>query len=148
MQNIEINPNMDDNRITSSTIALGNLEGNMDFYCPILGHEGVGGLKDTQRAPLEEVVKVEVKTLNNFVSENNIEKIDFIKLDVEGGEFDVLRGGIEIIRKMKPVILFEATDLNTSPYGYKVTDLLSYLKQEGFIIKTIDRENFIAVPSN
>jgi FkbM family methyltransferase len=144
--NIGINPDLDDGRITTEKIALGASEDKMEFYCPINGHEGVGGLQDTKRAPLDKVIEVKVNTLDNFVLEHNIDRIDFIKMDVEGGEFDVIRGAKNTLKKMNPIILFEATELNTAPYGYKVKDFLQYLENEGFTVKPSDSENFIAIP--
>ena len=38
------------------------------------------------------------------------EKIDLIKIDVEGAEMEVLRGGIETIKKNKPIIVIESFD--------------------------------------
>jgi len=46
--------------------------------------------------------EVESITLDSFVIKNNIEHIDFIKLDVEGAELDVLNGARETIKKFKP----------------------------------------------
>jgi FkbM family methyltransferase len=46
--------------------------------------------------------EVESITLDSFVFKNNIEHIDFIKLDVEGAELDVLKGARETIKKFKP----------------------------------------------
>ena len=37
-------------------------------------------------------IQVQVKTLDTFINENNIEHIDFISIDTEGTELDVLKG--------------------------------------------------------
>jgi FkbM family methyltransferase len=50
----------------------------------------------------EEGTEIECITLDSFVTQNNIERIDFIKLDVEGAEINVLKGAIETIKKFKP----------------------------------------------
>ncbi len=42
--------------------------------------------------------KVEMKTIDSFCKEKNIQKIDFLKLDVEGNELKVLEGAKEIIK--------------------------------------------------
>jgi hypothetical protein len=34
-------------------------------------------------------------------------QIDLIKIDVEGGELNVLKGAVETIKRTKPVIIFE-----------------------------------------
>lgn len=44
----------------------------------------------------------ETISIDDYVKQNNIEKIDFIKLDVEGSEEAILRGAAETIRKFKP----------------------------------------------
>ena len=43
-------------------------------------------------------------SIDEFVKENNIEKIDFIKLDIEGAEPEALEGARETIIKYRPQI--------------------------------------------
>lgn len=43
--------------------------------------------------------KVNCKTLDNYCIENNIEKIDYIKIDVEGGEMKVFKGCENMLKK-------------------------------------------------
>ncbi|MEE9379666.1 MAG: FkbM family methyltransferase [Candidatus Lokiarchaeia archaeon] len=45
---------------------------------------------------------VKTITLDDFVEKNHISKIDFIKMDIEGSEYDVLIGAKETISKFKP----------------------------------------------
>ncbi len=47
---------------------------------------------------------VSVITLDEYVRENNL-KIGFIKVDIEGGEMDFLRGGLETIKTQRPAML-------------------------------------------
>lgn len=47
-------------------------------------------------------VKKNAITIDKFVEENNIEKIDYIKMDVEGEEKNILEGAIKTIKKFKP----------------------------------------------
>jgi FkbM family methyltransferase len=51
--------------------------------------------------------EVPIDTLDKIIQENNLEKIDLIKVDVEGAEFDVLNGAISTLRKDKPILLIE-----------------------------------------
>ena len=46
-------------------------------------------------------LKVELKELNNFINDANLQNIDFIKIDTEGHEAKVLEGGINFINKNK-----------------------------------------------
>lgn len=45
--------------------------------------------------------------LDDFAIQNNFSRVDFIKIDTDGYEYDVFAGAKEMIRKFKPVIIFE-----------------------------------------
>jgi FkbM family methyltransferase len=46
--------------------------------------------------------RIEAITLDEFVIEHRLEKVDFLKMDVEGSELEILRGSEETLRKFKP----------------------------------------------
>lgn len=46
--------------------------------------------------------KIEVITLDTFWKTNNIEKVDFIKIDVEGYALEVIQGAKELLKRFKP----------------------------------------------
>ena len=60
-------------------------------------------------------------SIDNFVKKKNIKKIDFIKIDVEGHEYNVLQGAIKTINKFRPIIIFEFNEITKalSKYSYK-----------------------------
>jgi FkbM family methyltransferase len=47
-------------------------------------------------------IEVTALTIDDFVLRNNISKIDFIKMDIEGAEVNALKGAVETIKKFKP----------------------------------------------
>ena len=61
----------------------------------------------------------------------DIEEVDFLKIDVEGYEFEVLIGGAHTIYRDKPVILVEQNGL-CERYGYKDTDITALLEGWGY----------------
>lgn len=63
-------------------------------------------------------------TLDSF----NFEDVDFIKVDVEQGELEVIKGSLKTIEKCKPVIMFE----NKRNENDSVIDILT---QQGYKIK-------------
>ena len=45
---------------------------------------------------------VHLTTIDNFVEENKLEKVDFIKADIEGSERDMLRGATNVLKTFAP----------------------------------------------
>ena len=50
-------------------------------------------------------------TLDNFISRQGIERLDLIKMDVDGHELPILRGAEAILRRFQPIFIMEM-----SPY--------------------------------
>ena len=70
---------------------------------------------------------------------NLFEKIDFIKLDIEGAELPALKGAVEIIKKFRPVLYIEVFKEWTKEFGYHPFDLYCFLRELGykkFILET------------
>ena len=49
-----------------------------------------------------------ITSIDTYVAEKNLPRIDFIKLDVEGAELDVLRGAVTTIARYKPILALSA----------------------------------------
>lgn len=95
--------------------ALGNQSGFTNF-CYVKNLPGWSGLKK-QDYPEEsnvEVIEVEIKKLDEVLPCDV--KIDFIKIDVEGAEYEVLEGAEKTIDKYKPVVLFEHAKIHNTEY--------------------------------
>ncbi|MBT3171671.1 MAG: FkbM family methyltransferase [Rhodospirillaceae bacterium] len=71
---------------------------------PLDGGRGGHPLHGGHEKPTE---GAEAKTLDSYVAEAGLERIDFIKLDVDGNECQVLRGGQETLRRFRPPIILE-----------------------------------------
>jgi FkbM family methyltransferase len=63
------------------------------------------------------VLQVESKRLDTIAVASRMERLDLLKVDVEGGEWPVLRGAEEIISKFRPNIVFEHDDEYASRGG-------------------------------
>ena len=102
---------------------------------------------------------VEVITLDSWAKEKGIERVDVIKIDVEGMEYEVLSGAKELLSKTKPVIYFETLPDFEARSGHSLADLYRLLIPLGYQIVSGDDlvtpvklhgpypRNSVAVPS-
>ena len=82
--------------------------------------------------------EVTLGTLDDYVYKNKIKNIDFIKMDVEGAELLVLKGGKKTLEELKPKnILFEFVKVNSDGFGYGSNDIFDYLREFGYFIHTV-----------
>ncbi len=63
-------------------------------------------LKPTENKKINKTETVSIQTLDNYCSIHSIQP-EFLKIDVEGNELNVLKGGEEILKRFKPKILVE-----------------------------------------
>jgi FkbM family methyltransferase len=89
----------------------------------------------------DESIKVELVALDNFFKDKN-EKIDIIKMDIEGAEFEAVRGMRNLIRANKDLKLF----LEFNPHalirqGTDLSSFLDYLYNLEFSFHHIDEYN-------
>lgn len=87
-------------------------------------HEPVDGV-DVER------FDVELVTLDHALS--SVDRLDFMKIDVEGAELPTLRGAADLLTRFQPDLLFEcAPDSQLEPFGYSRTDLFGFLTGRGY----------------
>ncbi len=90
----------------------------------------------------KKVQDIEIDTLDNFVNQNNIQSLNFIKIDVEGNELFVLQGAHNTIKEMRPILMIEISEKNFRAAGYSSQDILQHLNQihyDVYLIKTRGR---------
>ena len=95
------------------------------------------GLSTIEKNPTyiqaEEIVKAD--TIDNFVSEKDIAKINVIKIDVEGADYKVLLGGKNTIEKDLPIIIYEFSPIiddiireNNTKKCYEFLEKIGYIQ--------------------
>ena len=90
----------------------------------------------TQRA--DSGNKVKIRTLDTVVAELAV-RPDLIKVDVEGFEFEVLRGAENVLRNIRPVMLIEIHPPQLKLSGSSDLALMAFLESRGYAIDVIDR---------
>jgi FkbM family methyltransferase len=82
-------------------------------------------------------------TLDGFVDRAGLQRVDYIKIDVEGAELKVLHGGQQTIRAHSPIIQLETTDDFAERFGARSHDVFDLLADLGFayvFLKRVDQD--------
>ncbi|MEU4447901.1 FkbM family methyltransferase [Actinosynnema sp. NPDC050801] len=77
-------------------------------------------------------VLVRTDTLDRFCAANAIDRLDFVKADVEGAELRVLQGGSETIERFRPKLLLEIEERHVLRFGYRARDVRDWLADRGY----------------
>lgn len=123
-------------------LALSNKSGiskiNLVLDDPIKGNSSLGELKGYINC---EKIECKLVTLDEIFT--NIQ-IQLIKLDVEGGELNALKGAVHILKRNEnPVITFEWNRITSSAFGYEPEDILFFLKKFDYDFYTADVQGLV-----
>ncbi|HEY1528289.1 MAG TPA: FkbM family methyltransferase [Candidatus Angelobacter sp.] len=91
---------------------------------------------------------VQLDTLDNYCSKNSINHVDFMKIDVEGYEMRVLRGGKNMIAAFKPLLLIEINYDALARAGSLAVELESALRDIGYSLFISRRKKLLPFVGN
>jgi|GEM_PF-79922 len=118
-------------RIRRHNLALGEAPGSVPFFVPAFHGSVAASMRPLFPGAQREVV-VTMSTLDTFVGEQKLTRVDLIKCDVEGAELFALRGGLETIKKFRPVLMLEMLRKWARAFGYHPNDILALLLPLGY----------------
>ena len=99
-------------------------------------HQGLGSLfgEPSRNAALQ---TIQLGRLDALLSGSEFERVDFIKIDIEGGELACLRGAESLLRQHRPVLIVEVQSVSARRAGYRPEDILDLLSALGYEFYTI-----------
>lgn len=106
-------------------LALGNKNEKMKIWV----HDFEDAMATISKNKGEDVVMVK---LDDFVKKNKINKIDFIKIDVEGFEKNIIDGGMKTIKEFKPVILMEIVETLLKKFNSTPKEIIKMMERLGY----------------
>lgn len=125
-------------------LAVSSSTGTSVLHIPKKGN----GLQDT-RASLEDmgdaVEKLEIQTitLDDWAKQENVKKIDLVKIDVEGHEFDTIKGSKAILETIKPIFIIE---IELRHAHYPIKDIFDFILGFGYEVFYFDRKSLSLKP--
>lgn len=120
---------------------LGDSAGSFLLHVP--SPQNRGGNRIIDRKTKAETNIIEVTTLDDFIRQKQVSKIDLIKIDTEGYELKILRGGESILKKLKPKLFIEVDDNNLKSQGHSALLMIDFINSLGYnnVIRADNGEN-------
>ena len=136
-----------DYKVTKYNCALSNDEGITKYYVRDAKDGGGNGISKFEYDNIHHTPSIDVpkKTLDSF----GLTNVNFIKMDVEGHEKEVLEGSVQtIINNNYPKILFESWDDHQEKNGFPAiklkSELFEFIQKLGYKIIKIGQDMYLA----
>ena len=115
-------------RVSCFPVALSDFIGTAELhkYNNDLCNTLIPGLSEPWLESVESET-VEVITLDQFVKDRNLNRIDVLKIDVEGNELSVLRGAMELLSTHRILFIYAEVGFHRNRRHQCFTDLLDFL---------------------
>ena len=131
MRNVDIIPH-----------AIGDVEGRVDFHASDAGDLGAGDghvVAGGGKGGID-VISVDMRPLDTIVEAMRVERVDLIKIDVEGFEWPVLKGAEGTISKFRPHVVFEYIDEYSDRGGGTPQMLAAFFGKYGYRLVAVGRQ--------
>jgi FkbM family methyltransferase len=135
-RNVEINGLR--GAIRTNDFGLGDEAKTLSIFVP--GFSGSGAASIKNQHPQETSVEVEarIETLDRYFPVTGLKQLDLIKVDVEGAELLVLKGGRETLARHRPLLFLELLRKWSKPFGYHPNEVIAMLGAMGYLCFAVD----------
>jgi len=127
--------------VTPLRLALGADAGVAELAIAEPRHEGQNTIGARVSNPKVQTVgheSVRVESIDGLVAEHGLERVDIIKLDVEGSEVAALAGAAATIERFRPLVLIEIEAERLAGQGLTKLDALGALKELAYTVFVFD----------
>lgn len=128
--------------------ALSDQEGEDEFVVAV-DMPGYSGLKTRTYDGQTRVerISVNVRTLDGLFAHAN--RLNYVKIDAEGGELGILRGSTALLERFAPVVTFEFGANSLGSYGITVEDMAEFWRDKKYLLydilgRPLDLQRFAA----
>ena len=127
--------------------ALGDAEGSVEFQAPDADDPAAGDGHVIDAADIQggDVIRVEVRTLDAILEPLYLDRLDLVKIDVEGFEWPVLKGAQNAISKFRPHVVFEYIEEYARRGGGSAHDLAEFFAERDYHLRTVGRYGSAAI---
>jgi len=117
--------------ITVFDCGLSNEAGTLQIHEIEDVHEGLATFYPGERKSRKSF-SVPLKTLDDIFKTENFNRLDFIKIDIEGGELKALLGSKRVMQQYRPVVMIEINEETYRAAGYSSQDVAGFFADLGY----------------
>lgn len=77
--------------------------------------------------------EIECETLDHYLQTHRIDRVDVLKIDAEGCDFEVLKGAVNTLKTHGPLLFVEFAERVLKKYGASSQDMLKFLLDLGYV---------------
>lgn len=141
---LHIEKHVKQNIIKAFQLALSNKTGRapIHFSDVLNDNQGLATLLDTgAEKSLTLCGEVTTTTLDEFAAQQNIRKVDLVKIDIQGAEILLLEGGRNVFTDLSPEILIEISPSDLKYASKDSRDLIRLLEKYGYTVYEVKYGN-------
>ena len=145
-------PQIDNYNLLKKNVIENNIQNIVTNNCAILDREGMFSIKNHNKSSgihpgtyyidFNSEGNIQCKKLGNELNKNDVESVDFIKIDTEGSEYIILRSIKNILIKDKPILCIEINSCSNKNYGIKENEIKNFLNNLNYKLYKINGSNF------
>jgi FkbM family methyltransferase len=115
--------NKNNQTIVPVNAAVGKEEGVVTFYISNDKIDNTNSALGYRNAATHKPIDIPLTSIDTFVQKNNIARLDFIKIDVEGFEYDAVLGGLTTFKTLKPKVILAIHPKIIAEKGDRLEDI-------------------------
>jgi FkbM family methyltransferase len=128
--NLALNPGI--TNITAEPLGLGAQEASTMMFKDCVTNSGGNRMVYDRSDNTAGLAEVRVTTLDRYMETHSPGKVDFLKIDVEGYEYAVLKGAEKVLIEHRPKLFIELDDDNLRKQGASASTVTHLLRDHGY----------------
>ena len=97
------------------------------------GYQNMNSLRPPAIDQPVQQVAVQTIALDEYLHRNQINKVDLMKVDAEGGEIQIFNGAKTLLSRLRPLVICEVLDKVTRPWGYPAREIVERLRAYDYV---------------